>query len=178
MEAEVKKFNIKKHTLECIQEYMYIEQLLTREPNHGRIRVGWSPFSRHSRMLSGNLPLPIKRKVNNHCILPVLTYGAETWTIKKQLEKKLATTQRAMQRKLIETRIRDRWTAEWVREQTGVAGMLVDIKRKKWTWIGYVMHRTENRWTLRATDCLPRYGKRSRRRQRVIWSDETEKFSP
>lgn len=57
--------------------------------------------------------------------------------------------------------LRDQRTAEWVRKQIW-----------KWTWAGHVMRRTDNRWTVRATEWLPRDGKRSRGRQRARWSDK------
>lgn len=58
------------------------------------------------------MPLSLKRKVYNHCILPALTYGAETWSITKQLEKKLRTTLRE------DSRMGQTWA-------------LVDLKQKK-----------------------------------------------
>lgn len=58
------------------------------------------------------MPLSLKREVYNHCILPALTYGAETWSITKQLEKKLRTTLRE------DSRMGQTWA-------------LVDLKQKK-----------------------------------------------
>lgn len=52
-------------------------------------------------------------------------------------------------------------------KKTGVANILVDIKRTKWTWAGHVRCRTDNRWTVRATEWLPRDGKRSWGRQGI-----------
>lgn len=46
-----------------------------------------------------------------------------------------------------------------VRKQTGVVDILVDIDRKTWTWPGHVMHRTDNWWSFRAMEWLPRKGK-------------------
>ncbi|MCJ3464060.1 hypothetical protein LNY58_26610, partial [Klebsiella pneumoniae] len=132
---------------------------------------------RHYEIMTGNLPLSLKRKVFNHCILPVLTYSAETWRIAKKLEMKLRSTQRAMERKMIGVTLRDKKRAEWIREQTGVADIILSIKRKKWTWAGHVMRRKDNRWTVRATEWIPREGKRNRGRQKVRWSDEIKKFA-
>uniref|UniRef100_A0A224YMB0 Endonuclease-reverse transcriptase n=1 Tax=Rhipicephalus zambeziensis TaxID=60191 RepID=A0A224YMB0_9ACAR len=82
--------------------------------------MGWSTFGKHSQIINGSLPLSLKGKVYNTCILPVLTYEAETWRLTKRVQLKLRTTQRAMERKMIGVTLRDRKRAEWVTEQTGL----------------------------------------------------------
>ena len=104
-----------------------------------RLRMGWSAF--------GSIV---------SCILPVLTYGAETWRLTKRIQTKLRTTERAMERKMIGVTLRDKKRAEWIREQTRVKDILVEIKKKKWTWAGHVMRRQDNRWSLRVTEWIPR----------------------
>ncbi|MCL1440826.1 hypothetical protein, partial [Enterobacter hormaechei] len=139
--------------------------------------MGWSAYGRHSQIMNGSLPLSLKKKVYDSCILPVLTYGAETWRLTKRVQLKLRTTKQAMERKMIGVTLRDKKRAEWVREQTGVKDTLVEIKRKKWTWAGHVMRRQDNRWSLRVTEWIPREGKRCRGRQKVRWADEIKKFA-
>lgn len=53
--------------------YSTIGQLLTGDPNHEKeiyksIKMGWSAYGSHYQTLTGNLPLSLKRKVNNQCI--------------------------------------------------------------------------------------------------------------
>ncbi len=48
--------------------------------------MGWSAFGKQNLVMNSNLPLSLKRKVYNQCILPVLTYGSETWRLTKELE--------------------------------------------------------------------------------------------
>ena len=155
---------------------------MTADPDHEteiirRIRMGWGAFGRHSQIMNSRLPLSLKRNVYNSCVLPVLTYGAETWRLTKRVLLKLRTTQRAMERRTIVVTLRDKKRADWVREQTRVNDILVEIKKKKWAWAGHVMRREDNRWSLRVTDWIPREGKRSRGRQKVRWADEIKKFA-
>ncbi len=44
-----------------------------------------------SLVMNSNLPLSLKRKVYNQCVLPVLTYGSESWRLTKKqgVERKL-----------------------------------------------------------------------------------------
>ncbi len=83
--------------------------------------------------MNNNLPLFLKRKINNQCILSVLRYGSETWRLTKELERKLRSAQRGMERKMLGITWRDRKRALWIREQTKVEDMLMTVKNKKWT---------------------------------------------
>ena len=47
---------------------------------------------------SSNLAICLKRQVYNSCVLPDMTYGAETWTLTKQAQNKLAAAQIKMER--------------------------------------------------------------------------------
>uniref|UniRef100_A0A224YYP9 Rvt 1 n=1 Tax=Rhipicephalus zambeziensis TaxID=60191 RepID=A0A224YYP9_9ACAR len=80
------RFAIGGETLEVVKEYVYLGQVVTAEPDHEseitrRIRMGWSTFGKHSHITNGSLPLSLKRKVHNSCILPVLTYEADNWRL-------------------------------------------------------------------------------------------------
>ncbi|MGH0153183.1 UNVERIFIED_CONTAM: hypothetical protein FKN15_055137 [Acipenser sinensis] len=50
-----------------------------------RAKMGWSAFGRLSMVLKGKLPLCLKRKVFYQCVLPLLTYGCETWTLSAKM---------------------------------------------------------------------------------------------
>ncbi|MCJ3109048.1 hypothetical protein LN026_27435, partial [Klebsiella pneumoniae] len=84
--GRVQLFQIAGEALEVVSEYVCLGQVVTPDPNHEaevvrRIRMGWSAFGKHSQIMNGSLPLSLKRKVYNSCILPLLTYGAETWRL-------------------------------------------------------------------------------------------------
>ena len=81
--ARDQEFRIASQPLETVKEYVYLGQLVTGDPDHEteiyrRIKLGSSAYGRHCQILTGSLPLSLKRKVYNHGILPLLTYGAET----------------------------------------------------------------------------------------------------
>ena len=60
--------------------------------------MGWSAFGRQHNVMERNLLLPLKGKVYNKCILSVLTYESETWTLMKTLERILQSAERGMER--------------------------------------------------------------------------------
>ena len=78
------------------------------------------------------LPISLKRNLFNQCIIPVLTYGTETWTTTKKLEKQLKITERAMERILIGVTRRDRVRNQDLRNKTTVKDIIQEIKSKKW----------------------------------------------
>ncbi len=130
--------------LELVKEYKYLGQMVRANPAHEkeikrRIGMGWSAFGKQNLVMNSNLPLSLKRKVYNQCILLVLMYGSETWRFTKKLERKLRSALRAMERRMLGITRRDRKRASWIREQTKVEDIQVTIKDKKWTWAGQVM---------------------------------------
>ena len=58
-----------------------------------RTTLGWQAFGRVNSILTSKLPISLKHKVYNQCILPVMTYGSETWILTKKQTIKLRTTQ-------------------------------------------------------------------------------------
>lgn len=124
-----------------VSEYIYLAQVLTPVPNHAvkiirKIRMGWTAFRRQSPMINDSLPfIPLKKKVYKTCILPLLTYRAETLRLSKRVQIKFRMIQRAVQWKVIVVTLKNKESAEWFREITRVMGILVEIK-KKLVWQG------------------------------------------
>ena len=72
-----------------------------------RIKAGWSVFGKYRKIfLDRHLPLSLKRKVFNQCVLPAMTYGRQTWSLAKALVKKLETSQRTMERKMLNVKLK------------------------------------------------------------------------
>lgn len=63
--------------------------------------------------------------------------------------------------------------AEWVREQTGVKDIRVEIK-KKWKWAEHVVCKQDNCWSLNQ---IPREGKPMKVVQKVRQTDGIKKFA-
>ena len=54
---------------------------------HRRISAGWIAFAKHPENFKGNIGTCLKRQVYNLCVLPAMTYGAETWALTTQAKK-------------------------------------------------------------------------------------------
>ena len=44
-----------------------------------RIMTGWAAYAKHRDTFKSNLAICLKRQVYNSCVLPAMTYGAETY---------------------------------------------------------------------------------------------------
>lgn len=112
-----------------------------------RIGLAWAAFGKLRLIFKSKMNNSLKRKVFDTCVLPVLTYGAETLTLTKASENKLRVAQRAMERSMIGITLRDRMTNEWLRQQTKVTDVMERIASLKWSWAGHIARRTDGRWT-------------------------------
>ena len=91
--------------------------------------LGAAPFVGRSRA---------GRQVYNSCVLPAMTYGAETWTLTKLAQNKLAAAQTKMERSMLNITYKDRRTNIWVRERTKLIDIIYTVRKMKWSWAGHI----------------------------------------
>ena len=164
--------------IEEVDSYVYLGQMVTKDHDQiqemkRRIGQGWSAFCKLDNIMRDkNVPMRLKRKVFNECILPVMTYGCETWSLSNTQLEKLVTTQRKMERIMIGVTLKDRKSTEWIRKQSGLTDIIRSIRESKHRWAGHVARRRDNRWTIRITEWIPHGNKRPRGRPRTRWCDD------
>ena len=110
--------------IEKVTNYKYLGQTIamensTKQDVSIRIKAGWSVFGKYREtFLDRHLPMSLKRKVFNQCALPAMTYGCQTWSLTKTLVKKPETSQRAMERKMLHVKLKDRIRNTIIRQRT------------------------------------------------------------
>lgn len=177
-----KQIQVNGTKMEQVEDYIYLGQRFSLQDKNQdneirrRIKAGWQAFGRYSTIMKGKLPLCLKKKVYNQCIIPAISYAAETWTLTSKMERKLAASQHNMERSILSITYKDRKTNKWIREQTKVQDILETVKRRKWNWAGHISRRKDNRWSSAITHWTPYEGKRNRGRQRKRWRDELQQF--
>ncbi len=102
-----------------------------------------------------DLPLTLKRKLIDVCILPILTYGAQTWSLTENQKSKLKICQRAMERSILGIKLSDRVRNSDIRSKTGIADVGRKAAKLKWDWAGHVCRMGLERWTKIVTQWRP-----------------------
>ena len=81
---------VENQQIEEVQHYIYLGQQISLHDSSKeneikrRITLGWQAFGRASSVFKNKkIPIILKRKVYDQCVLPTVTYGAETWNLKK-----------------------------------------------------------------------------------------------
>ena len=170
-------------TLEVVDHYNYLGQIVKLGRSNfdkevaRRIQLGWAAFGKLRGIFSSKLPQCLKTKVFNQCVLPVMTYGSETWSLTADLLEKLRVTQRAMERAMLGVSLRDKIRNEDIRRRTKVTDIAFRVCRLKWQWAGHIARRTDNRWGRKVLEWRPRIGKRSVGRPPTRWTDDIVKVA-
>ena len=116
-----------------------------------RIKAGWNGNYREI-FLDKHLPMSLKRTVFNQCVLPAMKYGYQTWSLTKALVKKLETSQRAMEMKMLNVKLNDKILNTTIRQRTRVTDTVQYVTNMKWNWAGQFARMKDNRWTIRDTE--------------------------
>ena len=141
-----------------------------------RIMAGWAAYAKHRDKFKSNLAIWPKRQVCNTCVVPAMTYGAETWTMTKQAQNKLAAAQTKMERSMLNITYNYRNTNIWVRERTQIIDIINTLRKIKWSWAGHINRIKDDRWTSRITTWRPYDKKIRQRRPAKRWRDDLDKY--
>ena len=130
-----------------------------------------------------NVPLALRLRLFDAVVTPTILYGSEAWTMTKQLQTKLRTTQRKMMRLLIHAdKSYDSFQdhVEWIKDATRRAESVMEThnikcwtelqKTRMWDWACKVAQKHEGRWTHTAAKWQPN-AIRVKCRPKTRWHD-------
>ena len=102
------------------QANYYISRKKTRQQNkkNGQSSMAGIWKTRHN--CEGYTTNTLKKISLQPVHLPAMTYGAETWTLTTNIEKKLSGAQHNTERNMLNINYKDRETYNWTRDQTGL----------------------------------------------------------
>ena len=174
---------IERKKIEEGDRYVYLRQMATNGHDQlqelkRRIGQGWSIFCKLANIIRDkNVPMRMTRKAFNECILPVMTYGCETWSLSNTQLEKLVTTQRKMERTMVGVTLKDRKSTNWIQKQSGVTDIIWNIRESKHRWAKHVVRRSYNECILPVmtlvTEWISRGRKIPRGRLRMRWCDDS-----
>ena len=158
--------------IKSVDSYIYLRQRYsTIDKNQDteiqrRITAAWTAFAKHRDIF----------KVKNSCVLPAMTFIAETSALTTHTKRQLAAAPTKMERIMLNITYRYRKTNIWVREKTKVTDVTEQVRRRKWTWAGHFSRIRDNQWTLRITIWKPYERKRPRGRPARRWKDKLDDY--
>lgn len=168
---------INKHKIEQVQEYIYLGQLIALEERmeqelERRRTLAWRKFWSLKRILKSSVSIKIKSKILRSCVFPTLTYGCQTWALKKDQLNKVKSTQTTMYRSTLSIKKRDKIRNSILHERLKLEPIERTIKKLKLKWAGHVARQNTERWAKQSTNWTPMGRKRNKGRQRIRWEDE------
>ena len=95
-------------------------------------------YAKHRDTFKSNFAICPKRQAYNSCVLPAMTYGAETWTLTKQAQNKLTAAHTKMERSMLNITYKDSKTNIWVRESSAGIDVISNVRKMKWSWAGHI----------------------------------------
>lgn len=168
--------------LENVEEYIYLGHVIkigkenqTAEIKR-RIKLAWAGFGKMNYIFrNSSIPINLKRKVFDTCILPIATYGLETMAMTGRTANQLRVMQRAMERAMLGITLRDRKRNEDIRQRTKVMDIIKRTAELKWQWVGHVARQDQAKWTTKLTYWRPRQTRRSTGRPQRRWLDDIKR---
>ena len=84
------------------------------------------------------LPVSLKKQVMDHSVSPTMTHGYQTWSLSKQLTNKLRIAQKAMERKMLDSKLQDKVPCSEIRKRTKMLDIIEYTLKQKfemgWTY--------------------------------------------
>lgn len=116
----------------------------------------WAAIDKLKNLLEERkIPMCLKRKVFNQCVLPVMVYVTETWSITKGNLERINKKQRRNEWKMLGITLQDKVEISEMRRRTKVKDAAREILKSKWRWAGHIARSNDNRWTARSTKWHP-----------------------
>lgn len=168
--------------LDYVEDYIYLGQLISftnRENKEIKRRVtnAWNKFWSLRYLFNMNISKETKKYIFDSNILPILTYGCQSWTFNKANLNNLKTCQRSMERSLLKIKKISKIRSSIIRETTGFTDVIEKAKSLKWQWAGHILRLENERWTTLCTNWIPLENARKPGRQPKRWRDDINNFA-
>ena len=165
---------VETHSYVYLGRSMNMENDLHEELNR-RSRAAWAAFG-PLREATDHLTNPeLRAHLFDATVLPALCYAAETWTDTAATSRRLRTTHRALERCLLKYNRRTQHLAGLrssdLRRMSRLRDPAEYVSKAKHRWAGHIVRRTDDRWTKRTLEWIPREVKRPRGRPPKRWAD-------
>ena len=119
------------------------------------------------------LSISNKFRIFNTNVKSVLLYGSETWRVTKGCTHKLQTFINKCLRSILHIRWPEKISNEDLWSRTNQTSIEIEIRKRKWSWIGHTLRKPVSNTTRQALDWNPQ-GKRKVGRPKQTWKRSVE----
>ena len=154
--------NLRGQHLEDVNNFIYLGSSINRAGNvdvelNRRTALASSAFSQLSKVWRNrNIRLPVKMRIYNACVLPVFSYGSETWQLTEKQEKKLDVFDQRCLRPILRVRWQQRVSNAEIRRRSQQEALSVKTRKARLRWFGHVSRMEGGRITKQAMEWRPR----------------------
>lgn len=160
--------------IEDVDDFTYLGSKLSKDGNaESEIRVRIGKANHSFSMLrktwkSKKIKLKTKLRIFKSNVMSVLLYGCESWKVTKGIAKKVDAFQRKCLRKILGIFWPRRITNRRLYRKTSTRPISLEIKKRRWTWIGHLLRRPADHIARIALRWTPD-GRRKRGRPKESW---------
>jgi Reverse transcriptase (RNA-dependent DNA polymerase) len=166
---------IQSNSYEIVEDYCYLGQIASFDNRQNkqiesRISAAWRSFWSLKKFFKSKMANYHKKRLFDACVLPVFTYGSQTWALTETDKQKIAVAQRNMERSMLNIRLSDQISNEKIRKTTKVKDVVETMSQLKWSWAGHIARYPQNRLPTIIEDWQPET-KRRRGHPKARWRD-------
>ena len=162
--------------IEVVEKFIYLGSEVKSEGGSDseikrRIALAGATFNRLQKIFKRHdIGIDIKLRIFNACVIPVLTYGCELWSVTKTMENRLNAAENKWLRRILKISYREHVTNIEVRRKTQQQTINDTIKKRRMRWAGHVLRMEDIRNPKRIFKYKPE-GKRAIGRPKRRWID-------
>lgn len=128
-------YRIDNTTIEVVEDYKYLGHIVSFKNRQSkeidaRVSAAWRSFWAMKNYIISELPMFHKRKLMDCVILPILTYGAQTWSLTVDEERRIQSEQKSMERKILKLSLLEDVTNSRIRSIAQIKDALLHAKEE------------------------------------------------
>ncbi|KAK3546555.1 hypothetical protein QTP70_027318, partial [Hemibagrus guttatus] len=177
------EYGVGGEVLPQVEEFKYLGVLFTSEGRMDREidrRIGAAAAVMRSMYRSVVVKKELRRKtklsIYQSIYVPTLTYGHELWVMTERVRSRIQAAEMSFLRRVAGRSLRDRVRSSVIREELGVAPLLLHIERGQLRWLGHLFRMPPGRLPGEVFRACPT-GKRPRGRPRTRWRDYVSRLA-
>ena len=159
-----------------VSTFKYLGSVLSESGNMDaevshRIQCAWMNWRKSSGILCDKrISAKVKGKFYKSVVRPTMLYGAETWPIKKEQERRMEVAEMRMLRWMCGVTRKDKIRNELIRGTVKVLEVSKKVQERRLKWFGHVMRR-EDEYVCKRVMNMEVEGRRRRGRPKFRWKD-------